>query len=647
MIALSVKDLSLSFGTNTILDKITFALNEGDRAGLVGVNGCGKSTLLRLISGRYTADGGEIYIAKDRRIGLLEQDDSFHEITSVGERAIGTSLLEQMYAAFPELLTAEGRMETIQKHLDAATDHASAEYLRLCEEYAAVNARYIEGGGLEFRGRCAAFLVKLGFPAAMHTLDISALSGGQRTRLALARLLARECDILMLDEPTNHLDLDTVLWLEQHLKAFKKTLLIVSHDRLFLDRVTNKTLEVEHHAAKLYPVSYSGYVKQKEVDREIAERHYKNQQREIARIEAYIAQQRQWNRERNIIAAESREKQLEKMERVERPTDLPKSIRFAFRPCSESGNDVLRVRDLSMRFGEKTLFSGLSFDVKKGEHVFIAGANGTGKSTLVKILMGLLHPTGGLFEYGYNVKIGYYDQENQNLTEGNTVLDELWNEYPMLTQTEIRDALAAFLFRGDDITKPVSGLSGGERARLTLTKMVLGEMNLLILDEPTNHLDIQSREALERALSAFPGTIIAVSHDRYFADTLATRVINVTPGIAPRLFDYSGKYSEYLDLQASLALSEEPASAAGASEVSAAKESYLQTKQKNAERRRAEKQRQQRKEEITRLEAELDAVDRELYGDAAADYVRAAELDARKTEIEERLLFLYEEEENE
>ncbi len=648
MISISTSNLALCFGADTILEDVTFAVEDGDKVGIVGVNGSGKSTLFRLIKGEYTPSDGNIFIAKDKKVGLLEQDDAFNITKKIGDAEIGDTVLEQMYAAFPDLFKAEARLAVLEKYLhDNSEKSSSDEYLRAAEEYTNLNNLYIENGGMQYKSRCVSLLDKLGFDESFHALPVSKLSGGQRTRLALARLLSQEPDILMLDEPTNHLDIDTMVWLENHLASYKKTVLLVSHDRYFLDRITNKIIEIEYKVGKLYNGNYTQYVNQKEFDRAAQEKQYKNQQKEIARIEAYIAQQRAWNRERNIIAAESREKALARMTKIEKPKNAPKSIKFSFTGSGESGNDVLYVKDLKMGFGSRELFSDLSFLVKKRERVFISGANGCGKSTLIKLLMGILTPLDGKIEYGYNVTVGYYDQENQNLDPNKTVLDELWDEYSTLTQTEIRNTLAMFLFRGDDIEKKVSVLSGGERARLTLAKLILSKMNLLILDEPTNHLDINSREALETALLGFDGTIIAVSHDRYFTQKLATRIIEIDNKNG--CHDYLGGYDSYLIEKERFKAQAESSSVSSESdntELTSTKEKYLASRQDAARLRKQQRRRQQIADEIKKLESELTQIDEELFGEAATDYVRAAELDENKTKIEERLMELYGEEES-
>ncbi len=637
MISISTNNLAYRIGTREILGGVTFSLEDGDRLAVVGVNGSGKSTLLKMISGEYEPDEGEVMIAKNKTLGILHQDDAF----SLDSPDAGgdLSVFGQMLATQPELVRAEARLAELQRLLDEAI--SDEELRRLSAEYDALNTRFIRDGGLYYKSRCRSILTNLGFGEEVHARPVTELSGGQRTRLALARLLFREPDILILDEPTNHLDLDTMLWLEGHLSAYpkSKTVILVSHDRLFLDRVTNKTLDIEHCRAKLYKAKYSVYAEMKKKDRAEAEKKYMLQQREIARQEAYIEQQRRWGRERNIIAAESREKALARMEKLEKPKALPKSIRFKLNSSGESGNEVAEAKKLTMGFGSHILFRNLSFLVKKRERVFLYGPNGCGKSTLIKLLLGQLEPLGGEIEFGYNVTVGYYDQENQNLTEENTVLDELWNAYPHLTQTEIRDTLALFLFRGDDIEKEVRVLSGGERARLTFAKLILSKMNLLILDEPTNHLDIESREALENALEEFDGTIIAVSHDRYFIRRLATRFIDLGSGGA----DFRGSWDEYMARRAAKAGEEKPDAAREPEKT--AKEEYLDRKKSDADRRKLERRRAQVSKEIGELEKKLAEIDDLLFGEAATDYVRAAELTDEKTVAEDRLMQLYEEDE--
>ena len=649
MTIISVTDISLSFGTNEIFSGISFSLNENDKMGIVGVNGCGKSTLLSLLLGDREPDRGSVFISKQKTVGVLRQNDAFLAVDKeLSESGSDATALEVMYHTFDDLIEKENKLRELE--LTMARDGSDARTAALFTE---LNERFIAEGGLEFRGRCASTLAKMGFTEEQMSLPYSALSGGQKTRLALSRELCREPDLLLLDEPTNHLDIETLTWLEGFLASYKKCVIIISHDRYFLDKITNKTLIMEHRSAKLYNGGYTKALKQSEADAEIQMRHYKNQQKEIARQEAYIEQQRAWNRERNIIAAESRLKLLQKMERVEKPKEAPKPIKMNFNSSIESGNDVLTVKSLAFAYdGAKPLFSDFSLLVKKRDRLFFVGANGTGKSTLIKLLIGKLTPSAGYVEAGYNVKVGYYDQENQNLCDSNTVLDELWNAYPSMTELAVRSTLATFRFVGEDVFKTVSVLSGGERARLTLAKLLLSEMNLLILDEPTNHLDIASREALESALAEFDGTIITVSHDRYFIDKLATRIIDIVPPEKGNCFDMpvtrEGKgYSELCEERerlASLALSRSAdSSSPEAAEPTTGKESYLAAKKNAAEIKKQQRYIERLKKEAEALEEELEKIEEEMSGEAAYDYVRLAQLDTRKNEIEERLLFIYEE----
>lgn len=637
MIILNVNNISYSVGVKDILKNITFSVNQGDRLAVIGVNGSGKSTLLRLICGIYTPENGEISIAKNKTIGFMEQNDAFNTISGKC-KLIDNTVLGQMYAAFPGLCEAEERLTLLEEKMSSSS---GSELDKLSAEFSSLNTRYIENGGLEFKARAKSFLVSLGFPEEYHSLEASSLSGGQRTRLTLARLLYSAPDILILDEPTNHLDTDTLVWLENHLSAYKKTLIVVSHDRYFLNKVTNKTLDIENHCAVLYKCGYSEYLVQKESARAALQKKYDIQQKEIKRLEAFIENQRKWNRERNIIAAESREKAIARMEKVEKPADAPREIGFSFRQGIESGNDVLSIKNLKMGFGNNILFTSLSFDVKKHERIFILGPNGCGKSTLISIIMNKLRPLAGNVIFGHNVEIGYYDQENQNLNPDNTILDELWSMYPDMTPYELRKVLAMFSFRGDDVEKKVSVLSGGERARLTLAKLIFTQMNLLVLDEPTNHLDVSSREALEKAILDFNGTVIAVSHDRYFIDKLATRIIVLNQ---EKTEDIPGGYIEYLKY---IEASEKKNAITYTSmpQQTSSKSDYLKRKEEAAAIRKREKRKLSIKDEIKKLEDELIEVNEELFGEAGTDYMKAAELEDNRIIIEDRLMQLYEEEE--
>ncbi len=639
MIALSVKDLRLSFGTDVILDGITFSVNDGDRVGIIGVNGAGKTSLFRIISGEYSADCGEVFLQKGHTVGILEQNP---DLTSLpGER----TCIEYMYTAFPELLSLEERIKKTEEEIScAAGEGRQSDCLALSERLIEENRKFEREGGLEFRSRCRGILLRLGFDEELIAQKIRTLSGGQYTRLALARLLATEPDVLMLDEPTNHLDIDALEWLEGFLSTYKKTVLIVSHDRYFLDKTTNKTLQMQGGRARLFGGSYTACKEQQQAEAAALEKKYREQQKIIAKIKANIEFQRRCNREHNFVTIRSKEKQLERMEKVELAPKAPKDIRMRFSALTESAGDVLEVKDLSFSYGGRELIKNISFLVRREERVMVMGPNGSGKSTLMKLINSLLTPDNGKITLGYNIEIGYYDQENRGLTLTNTVFGEMRDEYPMKTDLELRSTLALFLFGADDMDKPISTLSGGERARLTLAKLILKKVNLLIMDEPTNHLDIGSCEALESALIAFPGTIIAVSHDRYFVNSIATRIIELAPDNPRGLLDYSlesydDAFGEYMRKRA-----ERRTEAAGRVEKTdtESKTDYEQRKRENAERRREEKRRERAVARIEEIEAELSRLEGELFGEAATDYQRAAEIEKQRESLEEELLSLYE-----
>lgn len=640
MIILNVSDLSLSFGGERVLSGVSFSVNEGDRVGVIGVNGAGKTSLFRLIAGEAEPSSGAVFLSRGKTVGLLAQNTA--ERALEGEE----SLLSHMIAAFPELLSLEGEIEEAEGVLSSLGEQGDArEIARVTEALADCHRRYAAGGGLEYRSRCRAMLTRMGFAESELSLPISTLSGGQSTRLALARLLAREPDLLLLDEPTNHLDMDALLWLEEYLAAYPKTALIISHDRYFLDRVTNKTLHIAHTRARLYTGNYSRARAQEEAERASLEKQYKEQEKVIARIERNIEFQRRCGQEHNFVTIRAKEKQLARMERVELAPPPPKDIRLSFAEEASTSEEVARAKELSFSFGGKPLIERLSFLVRRGERVLFLGANGCGKSTLMKLLVGQLAPKGGRLSLGHNIKAGYYDQENRTLDESGTVFSELRNAYPQKTDFELRSALALFLFGAEDMDKPVAVLSGGERARLTLAKLILTKINLLVLDEPTNHLDIGSREALENAIAAFDGTVIAVSHDRYFINRVATRLVELDPSAPGGCHDYplsadEDAYAQYRKMR------EERAGREATKKEDAAptdaKRLFEENKRRAAAERSAKRRLEQAQARIPQLEAELEKIEEELFGEAASDYLRAAELDKRREEIEAELLSLYE-----
>ena len=637
MIALSASGVSLSFGAEVILKDVSFAVNDGERVGIIGVNGAGKTSLFRIISGKCTADGGAVYIQKGHTVGILEQNPDLTALPG------GVTCLEYMYTAFPSLLALEAEIKRLEEELSACRD--TDESVRLVSSITELNQKYAASGGLEFRQRCRGMLLRLGFEEELINQEIKTLSGGQYTRLALARLLATEPDILMLDEPTNHLDIDALQWLEGFIAGYKKTVLIISHDRYFLDRTTSKTLHIQYGRARLYHGSYSVCKKQQEDECAALEKKYKEQQKEIAKIQANIEFQRRCNREHNFVTIRSKEKQLARMEKIELAPKAPRDIRVRFSLEEESANDVIEAKNLSFSYGTKPLIKDLSFLVRRQERVMFLGPNGSGKSTLMKLINSLVKPDSGKITLGYNIKIGYYDQENRGLSLDKTVFGEMRDEYPDKKDVELRSALALFLFGAEDMEKPISTLSGGERARLTLAKLILKKVNLLIMDEPTNHLDIGSCDALENALMAFDGTIVAVSHDRYFINRIATRIIELDPDrdggmVDCELEDYDDAFAEYLRLR-EIRMKDAKASQP-TPKASDSKQDYEQKKRENAERRSLEKKKERALIKIAELEAETERLDEELFGSAATDYVRAGEIDKRKAEIEEELLELYE-----
>ncbi len=639
MIALSTQDITLEFGTDVILKDVSFSINDGDRLGIIGVNGAGKSSLFKIITGEYQPTSGAVYVQKGHTVGMLSQNA---DLTALPKN---TSCLEYMYTAHPELLALEAEIARTEAELaEAAAKGDEALTLSLTSRLNEQNNRFAADGGLEFRSRCRGMLLRLGFDEELIERNIGTLSGGQYTRLALARLLATEPDILMLDEPTNHLDIDALAWLEGFIASYKKTVLIVSHDRYFLDRTTNKTLWLRYGKARLYNGSYSRCKEQSEAEAASLEKRYKEQQKEIAKIKANIEFQRRCNREHNFVTIRSKEKQLARMEKIELAPKDEKNIRLSFATEEESAGDVLQAQGVAFSYGSESIINNLSFLIRRYERVMFLGRNGCGKSTLMKLINSLLVPKEGKIVLGYNIKIGYYDQENRGLTATNTVFEELRQEYPDKTDLELRSTLALFLFDADDIARPVSTLSGGERARLTLAKLILKKVNLLVMDEPTNHLDIGSAEALESALLAFDGTIIAVSHDRYFINKIATRIIELDPTKDNGMLDYplesyDNAFEEYMARRERRKIE---SAVKAPSAPTDAKADYEQKKRENSKRRSEEKQKARAEKKIAELEDELARLDEELFGEAASNYVRAAEIDERKAQIEEELLELYE-----
>lgn len=528
MSCISVQNLSLSFGEKTLFDNVSFDVYEKDKIGFVGANGVGKTSLFKILTGEYQPTSGAAFLGKNVKLGYMEQHTCSENKT----------VYEELISVFDDLIKLE-------KELDAIASRLTAEPLpELIAKQDMLNEQFTGNGGLTYKSLTRSCLIGMGFSESDFDKPTSKLSGGQRSKLILSKLLLSKCDLLLLDEPTNHLDIKSVEWLEGFLSSFSGAFIVISHDRYFLDRVTDKTIEIENKKMRSYKGNYSEFLVKKQAEQKAIAEKYENDMKEIERLEGIIAQQRQWNREKNIKTAESKEKVIERIKaQLVVPDAKLKKIRFDFTPKCVSGEDVLDVSDLSKSFGDKKIFENASFSVKKGNRIFLVGANGCGKTTLLKIIMGDLAADGGKFKFGANLFTGYFDQVQAKLDLNKTAIDEVWSAFPAMTETKIRNALAAFLFTGDDVYKRLSDCSGGERARIALLKLMLGQYNFLLLDEPTNHLDAYSREELENTLLDYSGTMLIVSHDRYFINKLATSIIELTPhGIN----QYIGNYDEYI-----------------------------------------------------------------------------------------------------
>lgn len=536
MIVLSCKNIHKSFGIDVVLDNVTFSINEGEKVGLIGSNGAGKSTLFKIITNKIDYDNGDFYIDKNKKVGYLSQHLSLES---------NSTIYEEVLKVFSDLTKMEEKINELEKEMNQAYDKSNEDYHNnLIKKYTSMLELYSAKGGYIYKKEINKVLQGLGFKQSEYEKPINVLSGGEKTRIALSKLLLIKPQILLLDEPTNHLDLTAIEWLEEYLKDYKGTLLIISHDRYFLDSITNKTLELINGHINEYNGNYSTFMKLKKKNYEVQLKAYELQQQEIKRQEEIIKRYKSFNREKSIRAAESRQKALDKIERLAKPDkDLPPA-KIKFTTSIKSGNDVLHIENLSKSFGDKTLFKNLNLDIKRGEISALIGENGRGKTTLFKILMDKINDYSGIKTLGKNVFIGYYDQEQSDLHDEKSVIDEVWDDFPNMTQTEIRNALAAFLFRGDDVFKKISSLSGGEKCKISLLKLMLSNANFLLLDEPTNHLDIMSREALENALLNYDGTVFVISHDRYFLNKVVNKIYELTEDGA---VEYLGNYSYYIE----------------------------------------------------------------------------------------------------
>ena len=536
MIVLSCRNIKKSYGIQDVLKDVTLSVNEGDKVGIIGPNGEGKSNLFKILSKNITPDDGDMFIDKNKTIGYLSQHLSLQS---------DNTIYEEVSSVFQYLINLENKIKDLEIKMKEPYDEANASYHeKLIKDYTTSQELYENRGGYTYKGNISKVLKGLGFLEDDFSKLITTLSGGQKTRIALCKLLLQNPDILLLDEPTNHLDLEAIEWLEEFLKSYKGTLLVISHDRFFLDAVTNRTFQVINGHVNCYNAPYTKYLELKEKDYEAKLKAYNLQQAEIQRQEEIIQKFRSFNREKSIRRAESREKALEKMERLDAPDKEKGASKIQFETAVKSGYDVLHIENLSKSFGDKNLFNNISFDLKRGEKIALIGDNGRGKTTLLNIIMGKLKSDSGKTILGTNVNVGYYDQEQSDLDQNKTILDEVWDAFPDLTTTKIRTALGSFLFTGDDVFKEIKNLSGGEKCRINILKLMLSQSNFLLLDEPTNHLDIPSREALENAILNYDGSMLIVSHDRYFLNKVINKIVELKE---TGMDEYLGNYNYYME----------------------------------------------------------------------------------------------------
>ena len=623
---LNATNISKSFGSNEIIKDATFLVNEHEKVAIVGVNGAGKTTLLKILTGEESADSGSITLAKDAKLGYLRQINNVDSALSI---------IDELYTVIEPILNMEKRMSQMQEDMKHLT---GSELEELYSSYTALTHSYELMDGYAAKSRVVGILKGLGFEEIDFDRKINTLSGGQKTRVFLAKLLLEEPDIILLDEPTNHLDLRSIEWLESYLLNYKGAVIIVSHDRYFLDKIVSKVIDIENGNVQMYLGNYTDFSNKKQMLLDAKMKEYLNQQQEIKHQESVITKLKQFNREKSIKRAESRQKQLEKIERVEAPQTYSENMRLSLDISKESGKDVLTVQNLSKSFDHKKLFWDINFEIKRGERVAIIGDNGTGKTTLLKIINGLLEPDTGEVIYGSNVSVAYYDQEHQVLHMDKTLFDELSDTYPEMTNTQIRNILAAFLFTGEDVYKKIADLSGGERGRVSLVKLMLSKANFLLLDEPTNHLDIVSKDVLENALTNFPGTVCYVSHDRYFINKTVTRILDLTEN---RLLNYIGNYDYYIEKREAV---EEAANltnteqAEKPADVSESKKEWIDNKTVQAQKKKVKNALNKCEKEISEIEDKLQAVDEEFANPENASNVgKLMELQKQKEALEKRL----------
>lgn len=618
MAILTVNNIKKMFGTDVIIQNITFEVQKGDRIGLVGINGSGKTTLFKVLNGEYTADEGTFTPARETSIGYMEQ----HVCRDMEKPAF-----DEVMTVFAPLLKMEAEIEVLTTKISEMPENLN----ELIEKQAELNDRFIADGGLTCRNRAKSTLIGLGFAPEQIYAPIGVLSGGQKAKIQLAKMLLGESNLLLLDEPTNHLDIPSVEWLEDFLKNYNGSYIVISHDRYFLDAVTNRTFEIENTHLTEYKGNYTKYLQLKEENRLAMQRVYDNTQREIKRIEGIIEQQKRFNQERNYVTIASKQKSIDRLQAtLEKPENDPDTIKFQFKASQRGGNDVLEAEELALSFGDHKLFKNVNLDIKRGEKVFLIGPNGCGKTSLLKVLLHIYKQTFGDFRFGANIDIGYYDQAQGNLDESKTVIDEIWDLHPYMTQTQVRSALAVFLFKGEDVYKPVKGLSGGERARVLLLKLMLSKANLLILDEPTNHLDIGSCEALENALLGYDGTLFVVSHDRYLINKLADKIYYLTPSGTTL---YLGNYDAYLEARQKQEAAKAVAEAENENAVPKANTVYKQKKERASEIRKRRAALSKCEREIEAAEAEIDTLNEQLSDpETASDYEKMMEITNKITE---------------
>lgn len=623
---LALNNVSKAFGTDVILKNISFHIEEKEKVAIVGVNGAGKSTLFKIITGELSLDSGEVIMPKSATMGYFSQS---LEIDS------SKTIYGELLTVFEPIMLMEQQL----RDMEAQMSHKSGDELEnLMTRYSELSHKMEEMDGYSYQSRLRGVIKGLGFSEEESSQTINELSGGQKTRVALGKILLKAPDVLLLDEPTNHLDIDSLRWLEDFLRSYKGAVVIISHDRYFLDKVVGKVIEIENKKAKEYFGNYSYYAEKKIIDREIEYHRYINQQKEIKHQEEVIKKLREFNREKSIKRAESREKMLDKIERVDAPENLPDKMRLEIKPIKESGNDVLSVDNVSMAFDGIPLFNNISFDIKKGEKTALIGPNGIGKTTLFKIILSRLEAKSGSVKLGSNVVIGYYDQEQSDLNLNKTIFDEISDSYPDLTITQIRNVLAAFVFTGDDVFKTIGSLSGGEKGRVALAKIMLSNANFLILDEPTNHLDINSKEILEQAIQGYTGTVLYISHDRYFINSTASKIVELNKDKATI---YLGNYDYYTEKlkENEIVKTEEVKSVETETKLDWKKQKEIQ-----AQQRKKDNQIKKIEKEIEETENKIEELDNLLATEEVyTNSMRSREIYEEKEILEEKLMELYEE----